>query len=139
MSTFESAMKDVLLSDSEVLSLVGTSIFPGWGGQNQAYPYATYQRTTAARVVYLGGETCAVVRARIQYDIWGETYKSAKDIAERFRLVLNGLTGVHGGMRFHLIKLDGEFDSVEFPYAGQEEALYRVSQDYLVWVVEPLA
>jgi len=112
------------------LASSAASIKPMATAQAAARPCITYQRISTVPVVGSTGHESSM-QARLQLDIWSDTYVAAKQIATAAREALRGFQS-SGPPVIDMTHLDSEQDFDEPVEPGQDERIYRVSQDYLV-------
>lgn len=68
-------------------ALVSTRIYPGVAPQNAALPMVTYRRISAQRPWGFGADAGLVV-ARMQFDVFAESYAASRAVAEQIRAAL---------------------------------------------------
>ncbi len=127
----EELVTNILLGDSGVTGLFGDRI--NWvrrpQGDNQ-YPALCLQRIAGQRMYYMGGAD-GLVHARIQLDVWGQTYAEAKN---GIRAALGALSAYRGGV------IQGSFVDSErdMPDELNEASvrLFRVTADIEIWHTE---
>jgi hypothetical protein len=126
----EEALMTRLLSQSALTALVGAPpaarITWAQRPQGSALPAIVLHTISGPRSYTMQGEA-GVREARVQADVWGATYSSAKAAARQLMAALSGqrFTG------FQAAFVDTEDDGFERSEAG--EALYRVRLDFLLW------
>jgi hypothetical protein len=100
-------------------------------------PYAVYARVSAVRARGTTGPS-GLVSARFQIDVYGATYTSARDVAQSIRARLDGFRGTVSGAGWSCliegVSLLSDQDLHEPDI--RPEALFRVSQDYLIHHIE---
>ena len=101
---------------SALTDLVGTRIFPNQLPQNTTLPAITYHRVSGQRFSAMSGDS-GVVKARFQFDIWGDGVKSYKpciDIREALRGALQRYSQTTGTRIFDIYFLNEfeEYDKV---------------------------
>ncbi len=122
--TAEEIVRDQL-GTAEVAALVGPRVYPLRIAQGASMPAIAYQRVSASRAQSLRGPT-GLANPRIQVTCWGDSYKSAKDVATQVRLALDGFT--EGDVSALLV---GERDLQD-----PDGLRSGVALDFSVWVYE---
>lgn len=114
---------------TDITDIVDYRIYPQKLPQNPTLPAITFNQVSAVRAYQLSGPA-GKARRRISINCWGTTYKSASELAEVVRGVLEPFDGYWADTNIGHIQLDNEFDLFE------EEAgttgVYRVVQDYII-------
>lgn len=122
-----------LAASTGVGAQAGDRIYPLSLPQNPTLPAVTYQQISGESQVALGGVT-GLARARVQVDSWARSYTAARDTAEQVRLALTDYQGSTGGVVVNAVFRDRETEL--FEGEGDQDRLYRVSQDYTFWYCE---
>lgn len=116
-----------------ISTIVSARIYPEVLPQHATLPAITYNQVSANRVRALSGPA-GKARRRISINSWGETYKSAHELADAVRQTLEPFFGSMANTEVGSIMLDNEIDLFE------EEAgvtgIYRVVQDYIIGHLE---
>lgn len=128
----EKAIIALLLGDPALKAIVGSSIY--WGRKPQSdtgTPYLTMQVISWASDYRMsGGEMMAP--ARVQFDVWGKTYLSARDGANALCRVLSGCRRKVGDVTIHAGFIDARRDFNEIS-PGDDSELFRRSTDIIIW------
>lgn len=128
----EAALIARLLGTPAVAGLVdGTRVYPGSRPQGDPLPGIVVTWISGAPIYTDDGET-DLASARVQIDCWGETYSSAKDVAQAVRASLSAFQGTVSSVTFQNILIEDERDDRE---AGLNDAqyLYRTNIDFIIW------
>ena len=136
----EAAIRQELVDDSAVASLVVARVYPQIAAQGAVKPYIVYQRISSDRKRYLLSAV-GIYSTRIQIAAYGTTYSQAKTLADKTRLCLDGLrrTTIGSGastLFVNSIVLDAEYDGFDEPNDGGQLGTHRVIQDFIVWANE---
>lgn len=75
-----------------LMALIATRIYPIIMPQGVTYPAVTYQRISTQPREIAMGEDPGIARARIQITSWGETFVSARTVADQVRLAMERYT-----------------------------------------------
>lgn len=123
--TIESDLRVRLVSQTALTNLVGTRIYPLQLPQNGQYPAIAYWRVSAPRVRSMGNGS-KTIRARYQFDVYAESYKSAKTVVAALIAAIDWYSGTKTVVIEHIEVLDDPdiFDD------GDE--LYHIPVDALV-------
>lgn len=119
----EIALVNVLKNDAGVAAIVGTRIYPDPAPQDAPRPLISYWRVSTQRIQSHDG-AISIARPRIQVNSVGDTYLSAKTLANAVRTALDG----YRGDGVHISFLDNDADERQL-----ETSRHLVRQDYLVW------
>ena len=107
------------------LALPGVPVEWGWSGQGQTAPRVVLQ-TVSRMPTYTHQGPALYEQTRVQIDIYGTTYKQAKDAR---KLLDTALSGLRAGLILGAFK-DGQRDYS--PDIGAGETLARISVDYMI-------
>ncbi len=90
----EDGLFSLLTADSTIHSLIGTRLYPVQGVPDQPmYPYVTYQNVAGGPTEY-SFQIAQTKHARIQFDIFGQTFSEGKQVISAISDVLSGFSGV---------------------------------------------
>lgn len=126
----EKALADYLLAQASITSLIGNRIYWVELPQGAARPYLLLSVVSSQPGVAYQGAT-GLIMSRVQFDCWGLTFYSAKDVARALEELLNGKRLVTVTRVFEGFLLDTERDGhedVETP-----DKLFRTSLDFIIW------
>lgn len=127
----EDALYYYLSNKAAVTSLVSTRIYPLKAPQGASYPRITYQEVFGEHVRSLEGSTAAHGYKRIRISSWGQTYTSAKALAEVLRLALDGYRGTWNTTVIHGCLLISEVGDIYHPpQEGSDIGVYQVPFDF---------
>lgn len=125
----ERALYARLTSDASVAALIGTRLFPNFAPLGTAAPFATYRRISTRPI---GGlvERAGFVFARIQIDVFAETYPAVRAAASAIRVSLDRYRGSPGpGLTIEGATWQGDLDIYE---DDMVPPLHRVSLDFFI-------
>lgn len=119
-------------AQSSITSIIGTRFFPQLA-KSADLPYSIYYRPANKRTSKSSGST-GLVTTTIRMVHFAETYAAAANIADQFRLKMDGMPrGTIGAATFlHQVRLDDENDSLEPLEFAQNDAPHFVTQEYAV-------
>lgn len=123
----EQDLRTYLLGLAPIATLLGTRIYPARLPQGVTLPAVTYQRIAGINeVTHDGAENLS--RARIQIDVWADTYGAMVAIAKAIRAALSGYRGAMGDNPVTVARVLNEIDMPE-----PEPVLWRRVIDALIW------
>jgi hypothetical protein len=119
---------------SAITDLIGTSpcrFFPQIAKGNVDLPYAVYSRASVERKPKASGSTgfCVTV---IRITSFAQQYDDACNLADQFRIVLDGKIGTVGAETIDSCRLIDERDNIDPVEFAQNDAPHFVSQDYQI-------
>lgn len=131
---FEGDFRDFLAGSTRVTAFVGSShgarIEPLILPEDTDYPAVVYQRISTVRGHTHDGPDGKPV-ARFQVDSYAKDVDTAFDLAEGVRKLTDGFKGQMGNTG-----VDMSFNDDEGALFEEEEAVYRVRQDYMIRYAE---
>jgi hypothetical protein len=119
---------------SAITNIIGTSpcrFFPQIAKGNQTLPLAVYSRSSVKRFPTSAGSSTALVTV-VRIVSFAQEYVDAVDLANQFRIVLDGKRGTVGDQHFGACLLIDESDSIEPVEFGQNDAPHFVAQEYQI-------
>ena len=138
----EQAVLKTLADDATIAGYVAARIYFMRAPQNTAAPYITLFKVSAPRDATLDGAS-GLVRGRIQVDVYAETYMGSKDIAAAVKAALVDYSGdmANSGFPYVLpsdfgVPVNGVDCDDESDYWEEENKLYHVQMDFLIWYNE---
>ena len=129
-STAEEILYELITSDAQINTQIAGRMYPGILPQGNDVPAIIYNRISTDRLKIMQGPA-AYSDARIQLDIYSESYKTTKILANRVRHLLDYYDGRVGGTELKAVFIEGEGHSVEED-AETEQRLYRATLDLSV-------
>jgi hypothetical protein len=131
----EKGLYSRLTADGALIALIGTKVFPHRGSQSQVLPYVTYTRIFAERMHHLAGPS-GLARPTLQLDVWSLTYAECKAIADRIRVLLDGLSWIAAGYTVQYSRMTNEREEKEPIDVASDTVVYRSSMDFEIWFNE---
>ena len=113
MATLEEGMYSYITGLAAISALIGSGddarMYPNELPQNPTYPAIVYHLISTNDLMAHDGAT-DFMKKRLQFDCFGETYGSAKNLAKILRQQINGQSGALGGITVHGIFFKNEQD-----------------------------
>jgi hypothetical protein len=123
----ESGLHALITADSRFAKLASDRLYPLLLPEAAALPSATYQLISSVPEYTNDGPT-RMVKARVQIDVWSDSYATCKTLTDALRVLLDGFTGtLPNGVAVSNIIRDNSSDYIE-----PVSRLYRVQTDWLV-------
>lgn len=132
MKSPENVLRNAIISDASVTSLVGHRVYPHVAPSADLIPLIVWRRSTVSREQTLG-LPMGVPRVTIEYQIFAATYYEARQIADAVRDVLDGYGGFFDNTEVRQVSLESESDDIIALDGGETPSAYSVTQDYDVW------
>jgi len=122
MPTPETALRAWMIADPALAGLVGTRIYPHALPQTPTLPACTYRR-----VSYRRPDEIPFATVRIQVTAWGDTYTSARAVADALKTAADRKKGTSSGLTVVYASVQGDLELVD-PVTGR----YTVPVDFQV-------
>lgn len=130
--SLQSSLCAYIETKSAITDLIGTSpcrFVPQIPKGNLPLPLAVYSRVSVRRHPKSTGST-GLVTTVIRITSFAQEYADAVDLADQFRIVLDGKQGEFGVDDINLCNLIDESDNIDPVEFAQNDAPHFVSQDY---------
>lgn len=129
------AIRSIMVADATIAAIVGTKVFAHAAPNNSVVklPYIIYSTISENPHTHSTSTGSGSMESRIQVDCWSTDYSEVKTLAQAVRVALTGASGTYNNTNVQAVLTDGSRDYYENPQSGDEEGIYRVSEDYLVW------
>lgn len=129
----EDVLRNALMSDASITSLVGYRIYPHLAPATATLPFLNWRRTAITREQTFAGPM-GVPRVSVEIAVFAETYLEARKIADAMRAVLDGYTGSFDNTIVRQTLLDSEDDNVVSLDGSEVPNAYAVTQNYdILW------
>jgi hypothetical protein len=116
----EEALREKLLADATVSSLLGSRLYPLQAPQNEPYPFALYARASWRQEMALAGPV-NLKHASIRLSVYAASYASLKACVRAVEDDLQGYRGTLDGSVFaHYVGVSGGGDAVLPPQKAEE-------------------
>tara|TARA_R100000656_G_scaffold14887_2_gene14623 strand:+ start:2949 stop:3386 length:438 start_codon:yes stop_codon:yes gene_type:complete len=129
------AIYDILANDTDVASLVGTSIFPNVNYlDDRTYPYIAYHhlaeeandtKTGAGNSPIHGVSTLNV--AKIQVNCFNKTKFQLEELAEYARIALDRNSGTYNGVKLQSIQFENQNDTFNFEGYQDFDGIFQIA------------
>src|SRR3989304_3050319 len=100
----EKALFTHVTTDTAIAALIGQRLFPNKIPQGQPLPAAEYTQSKGDRVHHMEGPA-GMVDSEYTIICYGESYSSAKTLAEAVRKRMDGYSGIVEGVTIDVIML----------------------------------
>ena len=131
----ESAIYSHLTGTTDLVSQVGTRIYPNRAPQDAAIPFISYRRISTTNQHDLDG-ALGMTRPTFEFSIVGTSYSTVKTISNLLRTHLDGYQGVLQTIGVRSITHIGTNDDYLAPTDGGDVGLHLVESDFQVWLTE---
>jgi hypothetical protein len=120
------ALREWLLTNSNIAAVVGTRIYPVILGQGATDPSIVYNLISELNDHHMEGPS-GLVMVRMQIDAYAQLHDDAAELANLVKEALDGYSGLMG-----TVQVQGVFaDTARTDYQSDPN-LHRVSRDYLI-------
>lgn len=126
----EEALVVYLLAGASLSALVAARAYWMHAPQLALKPYVILNRISGVRDYHLTAAS-GLVESRVQMDVYGLTYVSAKLVARAIESRLSGVQTSQGAVRFSGCFLSNERDGYEDD--ATPDKLFRTSLDFMIW------
>lgn len=128
----EQALRNQLVSDSELAAHIGTRVYPMIAPTSAVLPWICFRRTGISRERTMVGPV-GTPTVSVEYQTFAETYEEARDIANQVRLVLDGFNGTRDNVVIQQTSLENEQD--DFVQIGSDSLpVFQVTQTFdVLW------
>lgn len=113
-----------LSGDGTISASVGTRISPQWVQENSALPYISYT-LVSGNPIMVKNEDSFQDKELWQITVFDDVYDTAKTLAARARIVLEGFSGTSASVVVKNIVYEGSFEA-------SDGKVFQVSNDYEV-------
>lgn len=129
----EAVLRAALVANADVQALLSGRIYPlrYTGSAKIQFPIAIWRRARILRTPTMGGPA-GLPRVTVEFNYYGQTYESVRDLADKARRCLDGYAGQTENTVVRQATLEDEFDDL-VEVEGSEESLYVVRQSYDVF------
>lgn len=115
----DAAIRNALVSDARVTSLLSHRVFSQYASPADQLPFVVLRRTGVEREQSFAGPI-GLPKLSIDVEVYGETYESARDVADAVRRVLDGYGGFFDNTEVKNATLNDEQDEL-VQLAGSEK------------------
>ena len=133
MNSPEAAIRDVILSNEEMSSLVGTRVYPVIAPATVDTPFVVYRRAAIKREATFTGPM-GNPTVSVEFQMMADTYETVRNLADTLRGAIDGWTGMVDDVLIHQTFLQQEYDHFAQLQGAEMPPVYCVSQVYdLIW------
>ena len=124
------AVRDLILSDSEIVALVGNRVSADRMPQGQPVPAIVFYGVSTIAFDCLGGAV-GLDQTRLQFECYADTRQVAGQLANLLRVRLAGYRGVHTGVVFKGVEQSsGQAYALDRSETGSDTGRPFVRQDF---------
>lgn len=128
-------LRSALLNSQPVAALVAERVHPVMAPGSPTLPFVVYRRISIQRSQSLGGPL-GLPRLSVEFNIYGATYDSARQVADAVRACLDGYGGSLENTTVEQTSLESESDDFVSLAGAELPAVYAITQTYDVWYQE---
>lgn len=128
----EAVLRAALVGDATLLAKIGTRIYPVIAPASASLPFLTWRRAGIQRAQTLG-LPMGVPRLSVEYNIYAATYESARDVADRMRVVLDGYGGTVDNVTVKQTSLEQENDDFVSLAGAEMPPAFQITMVFDVW------
>lgn len=130
----EQVVRNALVADPAVASLVGDRVYPVIAPATAALPLVTWRRSSIQRQQTLSGPA-GFPTVLLVVDMYATTYEAVRELADRCRRCLDGYgTADTESVIVNNVSLENESDGFVQLAGGEVPPVYSVSQTYsILW------
>lgn len=133
MKAPETVLLSALTSSTAVHSLVAANIRPLVVESGTPLPFVTWKRMGIQRQQTLGSPL-GTPKLTLQFDIYGNTYDQAREVADAMRVVLDGYGGTVDNTVVKQTSLENESDDFVSLGGAEMPPAYQITQVYdVLW------
>jgi hypothetical protein len=129
--SLQSSLCAYIETKTAITNLISTRLYPQIVKGGVSLPFAVYSRSSVKRFPKSSGSTGFMV-TNVRIVSFAQEYADAVDLANQFRIVLDGKTGTVGDQYFDGCRLVDESDSIDPVEFAQNDAPHFVAQEYQI-------
>src|SRR6185503_3249817 len=131
------ALVTYLAGHAALVPLIGDRIYPLLAPTQAVMPYLLYAEIHDESTQHLLGAG-ELAMATYQWDVYGRTHRSAREVAKAFKLLMNGYRGVSAGVAIRRVLVRGMDTGLEDDQAGGQQIASRVTLETDDWYMQPV-
>lgn len=128
----EAVLRSAMVGDATLAGYIGTRIYPVVAPASATLPFVTWRRAGIQRGQTLGPPV-GVPRLSVEYSIYAATYETAREVADRMRVVLDGYGGTVDNVTVRQVSLEQENDDFVSLAGAEMPPAYQVTMVFDVW------
>lgn len=125
----EIAFRDFIASDTTVVAVVGTRVYPSLAPPQAKRPFLVYTIVDGVPDQEMSAQS-TLGHARIQVDCYADTYQSVAELSNDLRLACNGYRGNMGDVEDVKVRLVDRIVGIGNPQAGKGKGIHRITLDF---------
>lgn len=131
MKSPETVLRAALVSNTAVVAMVGTRIYPLLAPKTAALPFVTWRRAGITREHTLAGPM-GMPNVSVEMQSFAATYEDVREVADRVRQCLDGYGGTVNNTVVKNVSLENEADDFVQLAGGDLPPVYQVTQTFNV-------
>lgn len=128
----EAVLRAALVADGTLATLIGTRIYPVIAPASAGLPFVTWRRSGIQRNQTLGAPV-GVPRLSVEYGIYAASYETAREVADRMRVVLDGYGATVDNVVVRQVSLEQENDDFVSLAGTELPPAYQITMVFDVW------
>lgn len=128
----EAVLRAAMVTDATLTSEIGSRIYPVIAPASAALPFVTWRRAGIQRSQTLG-LPLGVPRLSVEYNVYAATYESAREVADRMRVVLDGYGGTLDNVTVKQVSLEQESDDFVSLAGAEMPPAFQITMVFDVW------
>ena len=133
---FESLLFSQMSADPRVSAIVDQRIRPHMAQQDDPYPFVIYTVSKQPLQCAAGPVSNALTQGTLSLSLYSTTYDEDKSLAAAARACLGNWSTTNEGAGVYSCRLINETEDSGVESEGSEVIVFRVSQEYSIWIVE---
>jgi hypothetical protein len=132
MKSPEAVLLRALLAAPAVAILVGRKVYALNAPHSATYPFMVYRRSSIDREQTLSNPL-GVPEVSIDFEVYGQTYEQAREVADAVRATLDGYGGSALGCTVSQTSLEAESDDFVTLQGGDLPPAYQITMTFDAW------
>lgn len=131
----EKAIRDILISNTGVSSIVSKRVYSEFVPQETTMPFIVFRREGTRRNRAFDGPD-GLVEADFEVNLITQSASLMQSLSDEVRLAMDSYTGVSMGITVHRMMLDDESEDIEVETTGGDKRVRRRALDFRIWYYE---
>lgn len=128
----EAVLRAAMIADATLTADIGTRIYPVIAPASATLPFVTWRRAGIQRSQTLGAPV-GVPRLSVEFSIYATTYETAREVADRMRVVLDGYGGTFDNVVVRQVSLEQESDDFVALAGTEMPPAFQITMVFDVW------